>query len=151
MKQVIEFIKTLWQNKRTRALAILIIYIIFFVFVFAILNASNNKEEDKFYYLKNINIVNYNVLDNNDNIVMYYDSNLINGEVIYKLVKNSTLESTNYIDNSNTYYISIIDYEKLQNIDVLNDGGIRTTVSDDKIILDFTEYYGYKIILDVRS
>lgn len=151
MKQVIEFIKTLWQNKRTRALAILIIYIIFFVFVFAILNSSNNKEEDRFYYLKNINIVNYNVLDNNDNIVTYYDSNLINGEVVYKLVKNSTLESTNYIDNSNTYYISIIDYEKLQNIDVLNEGGIRTTVSDDKIILDFIEYYGYKIILDVRS
>lgn len=151
MKQTIEFIKNLWQNKRTRALAILIIYLIFFIFVFSIINTSNTKPNDQFSYLRNINITNYNVVDSANNIVYSYDSSLINGDVVYKLVKNSTLESTNYIDNSNTYYISIIDYEKLNNITVTNDGGIRTTISNKKITLDFTEYYGYKINIDIRS
>ena len=40
MKETIEFIKNLWANKRTRALAILIIYAIFFIFVFMLISSG---------------------------------------------------------------------------------------------------------------
>lgn len=40
MKETIEFIKNLWSNKRTRALAILVLYGIFFIFVFALISSG---------------------------------------------------------------------------------------------------------------
>ena len=150
MKETIEFIKKLWENKRTRSLVILIIYLIFFLFVFAIISPTKNT--DKFYYLNNIDIVSYNAYDNMNNLILDYDKQLVSGGVIYKLVKNSTLESTNYIDNSNTYCISVKDYEKIINNSIVdNDDKIRITVSSTSIILDFTSYYGYKINIDLRS
>jgi len=153
MKECFEFIKKLWQNRRTRALAILIIYIIFFIFVFSIINSTDDDiPTDEFTYLKNIEIINYNVVGKYDTLVETYDSGLISGELIYQIVKNSTLESTNYRDNSNTYYLSINDYEKIKsNLTVEVQGAIRTTVSPEKITLDFSEYYGYIINIDIRS
>ena len=40
MKETIEFIKSLCSNKRTRALAILVLYGIFFIFVFALISSG---------------------------------------------------------------------------------------------------------------
>ncbi len=40
MKETIEFIKKLWSNKRTRALAILVIYVVFFIFVFMLISSG---------------------------------------------------------------------------------------------------------------
>ncbi|MBE6149186.1 MAG: hypothetical protein E7170_00500 [Firmicutes bacterium] len=150
MMEVLEFIKNLWQNKRTRALSILIIYIIFFIIIFTTLNRS--KPVDKFDYLKNIEILNYSVTDKYDEIITEYNSTLISGEVIYRLVKNANLESTNYIDNSNTYHITSDDYEKIiNNVENETLEPIRITLSDNKIILDFTSYYGYKINIEYKN
>lgn len=152
MIEVIEFIKKLWQNKRTRALAILILYVIFFIFVFTLLSNNSKPEQDKFSYLKNIEVLNYSVTDKYDNVVTEYNSTLISGEVIYRLVKNANLESTNYIDNSNTYHITSDDYEKIiNNVENETLEPIRITLSDNKIILDFTSYYGYKINIEYKS
>ena len=43
MKETIEFIKTLWSNKRTKSLAILIIYLIFFIFAFTFIGSGTKK------------------------------------------------------------------------------------------------------------
>lgn len=158
MKEFIQIIKKLWQNKRTRAIAILLLYIVFFLFVFSVLSPSNkntNKNTtptDEFYYLNNVEIVSYNVYDPFNNLLEDYDTSLINNSIIYNVVKSSVLESTNYIDNSNTYSISVKDFEKIiNNVSIEQEGMIRTTISDTNIILDFTQYYGYKINIDIRS
>lgn len=173
MKEFVEFIKNLWQNKKTRSLAILIIYFIFFIFVFSVITpantnipassdndtntntnnpTNNDNKDDELYYLKDMEIINYYAYDNDNNIIENYDANLINGNVIYMLIKNSILESTNYINNSNTYYISPINYEKLINgITTEVNSDIRITITNSNIVLDFSQYYGYKINIDIRS
>jgi hypothetical protein len=143
MKEFIIFIKKIWENKKTRSLSILIIYLIFFIFVFSFISSNKQKNtiEDEFYYLNNIEIISYNVYDTFDNEVIDFNKELINQNLIYKLVKNSTLESTNYIENSNTYCISIESYENIVNNNIVfNDEVIRIIISDNNIILDFTNY-----------
>ena len=91
MKEFFEIIKKLWQNKRTRALAILILYVIFFIFVFSVISPSNinlnnepeekPKEEtitDEFEYLNNIEIIRCYAFDINNNIVDTYNMGLVN-------------------------------------------------------------------------
>jgi hypothetical protein len=154
MKEFIIFIKKIWENKKTRSLSILIIYLIFFIFVFSFISSNKQKNtiEDEFYYLNNIEIISYNVYDTFDNEVIDFNKELINQNLIYKLVKNSTLESTNYIENSNTYCISIESYENIVNNNIVfNDEVIRIIISDNNIILDFTNYYGYKINIEMRK
>ena len=174
MKDFINFLKECLKNKKTRAIYILILYIIFFIFVFALFSSYNksNKVTDQFSYLKTNEIVEYRVSGDlnftvNDNIIFNeiiyekneiipelsnFDFNLINNNNIYKLVKNSVLESTNYLDNSNTYAIKITDFEKLiYNKEVTNDEYIRITLLKNNITLDLTNYNGYKISIDLRS
>ncbi len=151
MKQIFSFIKNIYSNKRTRSLAILILYLIFFIFVFSLLSIPNKNNNDEFYYLNNVVIGSYNVL-NNEGEVTYYNTDLINTNNIYKMVKNSKLESTNYLENSNTYVISVSTFEKiLYNNDVVNNDSIRITLYSNKIILDFSNYYGYIVNIELRS
>lgn len=151
MKQIFSFIKNIYSNKRTRSLAILILYLIFFIFVFSLLSIPNKNNNDEFYYLNNVVIGSYNVL-NNEGEVTYYNTDLINTNNIYKMVKNSKLESTNYLENSNTYVISVSTFEKiLYNNDVVNNDSIRITLYSNKIILDFSNYYGYIVNMELRS
>lgn len=151
MKQIFSFIKNIYSNKRTRSLAILILYLIFFIFVFSLLSIPNKNNNDEFYYLNNVVIDSYNVL-NNEGEVTYYNTDLINTNNIYKMVKNSKLESTNYLENSNTYVISVSTFEKiLYNNDVVNNDSIRITLYSNKIILDFSNYYGYIVNIELRS
>ena len=151
MKQIFSFIKNIYSNKRTRSLAILILYLIFFIFVFSLLSIPNKNNNDEFYYLNNVVIGSYNVL-NNEGEVTYYNTDLINTNNIYKMVKNSKLESTNYLENSNTYVISVSTFEKiLYNNDVVNNDSIRITLYSNKIVLDFSNYYGYIVNIELRS
>ena len=151
MKQIFSFIKNIYSNKRTRSLAILILYLIFFIFIFSLLSIPNKNNNDEFYYLNNVVIGSYNVL-NNEGEVTYYNTDLINTNNIYKMVKNSKLESTNYLENSNTYVISVSTFEKiLYNNDVVNNDSIRITLYSNKIILDFSNYYGYIVNIELRS
>ncbi len=151
MKQVFSFVKKIYSNKRTRSLAILILYLIFFIFVFSLLSIPNKNNNDEFYYLNNVVIDSYNVL-NNEGEVTYYNTDLINTNNIYKMVKNSKLESTNYLENSNTYVISVSTFEKiLYNNDVVNNDSIRITLYSNKIVLDFSNYYGYVVNIELRS
>ena len=151
MKQVFSFVKKIYSNKRTRSLAILILYLIFFIFVFSLLSIPNKNNNDEFYYLNNVVIDSYNVL-NNEGEVTYYNTDLINTNNIYKMVKNSKLESTNYLENSNTYVISVSTFEKiLYNNDVVNNDSIRITLYSNKIVLDFSDYYGYIVNIELRS
>ncbi len=45
MKETIQFIKKMWANKRTRAIAILIIYAIFFMFVFILISNGTHETQ----------------------------------------------------------------------------------------------------------
>lgn len=154
MKEFIEILKKLFKNKKTRSLVILIIYFLFFLSIFLFVSSANKSfvTNDKFYYLNNIELIDYNVFDKDGNIIKNYNKDLIDNKLIYKLVKNSTLESTNYIENSNTYSISIIDFENIINGNTVSkEGNIKIIISSNKIILDFISHYGYKINIDIRS
>ena len=166
MKEFIEFIKKLWQNKRTRALSILIMYAIFFTFVFMIL--SSNQEpiiED------NINITNYKLeiigednftYDSITNQVFYdgvyyeinnrpetlnkYDLDVYNPNNILDLLEDATLESTNYLDKSDTYLVKVNDLESNDLVDY-----VKVIKYENKIIIDLTNYYGYTVNIELRS
>ena len=137
MKETLNFIKRLWQNKRTRSIAILILYFIFFLFVFSFISPSNQNvnntsnddtnnntinndttdtdSDDEFDYLNYIEIISHNAYDNTNNLVEEYNEALVNPNVIYILVKNSVLESTNYINNTCIFIeelIIMLNYKK---------------------------------------
>lgn len=178
MKEFIEIIKKLWANKRTKSLAVLIIYVIFFVVVFSMINNSSKppvitKPLDK---LKTMYIVkmefsgNYNFTVENDTII--YNSNVYNinekpielqnvdislftPNNIYKLIDSAVLESTNYVDNSNTYLIKAKDFENvIYSNNLENDTSIRITLNEKEIKyikIDLNEYLGYEVKIEVRS
>ena len=166
MKEFIEFIKKLWQNKRTRALSILIMYAIFFTFVFMIL--SSNQEpiiedninitnykleiigEDNFTYDSITNQVFYDgiyyELDNRPEILNKYDLDVYNPNNILDLLEDATLESTNYVDKSDTYLVKVSDLESNDLVDY-----VKVIKYENKIIIDLTNYYGYTVNIELRS
>ena len=168
MKEFIEFIKKLWQNKRTRALSILIMYAIFFTFVFMIL--SNNQEtiiddnkeinitdykleiigEDNFTYDSITNQVFYDgiyyELDNRPEILNKYDLDVYNPNNILDLLEDATLESTNYVDKSDTYLVKVSDLESNDLVDY-----VKVIKYENKIVIDLTDYYGYTVNIELRS
>ncbi len=156
MREFIKFVKKLLENKRTRSLAILLLYLIFFIFVFTFLSTATfknpndtndlpNDQVDEFEYLKNIQIINYQKVEN-----LNYD--LISPIIIYNIVKNSDLESTNYLEGSNTYRITVSKFYKvIYNMDVDNSSYIKISIYENKINLDFSNCYGYTVNLDIRS
>ena len=183
MKETIEFIKKLWSNKRTRSLAILIIYVIFFIFVFTLISSGShnyqnteetNKDneeikledvinykleiigEDNFTYDSNTNKVFYDGIyyevENIPEIISKYDLNIFDPSNVSKLLEVSTLESTNYIDESDTYVVKISDFEKIiYNNEIVNDEYIKIIKYDSKMVVDLTNYYGYVVNIELRS
>lgn len=180
MKETIEFIKKLWSNKRTKSLAILLIYFIFFIFVFTLIssgshNYQNNEEtnkedkleditnyrleiigEDNFTYDSNTDKVFYDgiyyEIDNVPEIISKYDLNIFSPSNVSKLLEVGTLESTNYIDKSDTYVIKISDFEKIIfNNEIINDEYIKIIKYESKIIVDLSNYYGYVVNIELRS
>lgn len=180
MKETVEFIKKLWSNKRTKSLAILLIYFIFFIFVFTLIssgshNYQNNEEtnkedkleditnyrleiigEDNFTYDSNTDKVFYDgiyyEIDNVPEIISKYDLNIFSPSNVSKLLEVGTLESTNYIDKSDTYVIKISDFEKIiYNNEIINDEYIKIIKYESKIIVDLFNYYGYVVNIELRS
>ena len=183
MKETIEFIKKLWSNKRTRSLAILIIYVIFFIFVFTLISSGShdyqnteetNKDneeikleditnykleiigEDNFTYDSNTNKVFYDGIyyevDNISEIISKYDLNIFSPSSVSKLLEVGTLESTNYIDKSDTYVIKISDFEKtIYNNEIINDEYIKIIKYESKIVVDLSNYCGYVVNIELRS
>lgn len=180
MKETIEFIKKLWSNKRTKSLAILLIYFIFFIFVFTLIssgshNYQNNEEtnkedkleditnyrleiigEDNFTYDSNTDKVFYDgiyyEIDNVPEIISKYDLNIFSPSNVSKLLEVGTLESTNYIDKSDTYVIKISDFEKIIfNNEIIDDEYIKIIKYESKIIVDLSNYYGYVVNIELRS
>jgi len=165
MKEFIAIIKKLWENKKTRSLAILILYGIFFIFVFALINSAPSVQPkpvvptNPFDYLKNKGIekiefsglhqfiyqdeqIYYNELiyniDERPEELLMYDFLIFNTDNIYNLLNKSILESTNHVLNSNTYVVAIKDFVNI----VLNEhleieGNIRITMyENDSNILE---------------
>ena len=169
MKETIEFIKKLWENKRTRALSILVMYVIFFGFVFMILSSNqktfveeNNEKkditnykleiigEDNFTYDSITNQIFYDgiyyELENRPEVLNKYNLDIYNPNNILNLLEDATLESTNYIDKSDTYLIKINDLEGNDLVDY-----VKIIKYEDKIIIDLTDYYGYTVNIELRS
>lgn len=183
MKETIEFIKKLWSNKRTRSLAILIIYVIFFIFVFTLISSGShnyqnteetNKDneeikledvinykleiigEDNFTYDSNTNKVFYDGIyyevDSVPEIISKYDLNIFSPSNVSKLLEVGILESTNYIDKSDTYVIKISDFEKtIYNNEIINDEYIKIIKYESKIVVDLSNYCGYVVNIELRS
>ena len=190
MKETIEFIKNLWSNKRTRALAILIIYAIFFTFVFILIgNGKTGPREpleeiddppvieesdfdlanvtdylievtgdEAFTYNSVTNLISYNGIDyeleekpielNN------YDLDIFKPSNISELLDVAVLESTNHIENTNTYLVKISDFERIiynNNSDV--DEYIKITVynNNEKIKIDLSNHYNYVVNMELRG
>lgn len=177
MKEFIEFVKQLWKNKKTRSLAILILYGIFFIFVFTLLSNSSvkpNIDSNPYDYLKTKVIYKMEfsgpfifVYENNQiyyNGVIYnevpvellgYDFSMLNVNNIYNLLNKSVLESKNYIEKSSTYVISAKDFENIVFNNVVDiNSNIRIKIYEEnlnEIIIDLNEYYGYSVKIYLRS
>ena len=183
MKETIEFIKKLWSNKRTRSLAILIIYVIFFIFVFTLISSGSHDYQDNeeanqdneeikleditnykleivgegnFTYDSNTNKGFYDGIyyevENIPEIISKYDLNIFNPSNVSKVLEVSILESTNYIDESDTYVVKISDFEKIiYNNEIVNDEYIKIIKYDSKMVVDLTNYYGYVVNIELRS
>lgn len=112
--------------------------------------------EDNFTYDSDINKVFYDGIyyevENIPEIIGKYDLKIFNPSNVSKLLKVSTLESTNYIDKSDTYVVKISDFEKIiYNNEMVNDEYIKIIKYDSKIVIDLTNYYGYVVNIELRS
>lgn len=179
MKEFIELVKKLWINKRYRAIAILLLYVVFFIFVFSFISSNSkpvlNVEPTGIDKIKNIEnyklyvegldefIVNYETNTIYYNDLTYsiedkieeldkYDLDIFKPINIYNLIKNGTLESTNYVSKTDTYVVKISDFEKLiYNNEVSNDNYIKITINNenyDEIVVDLTNYYDYIVRIE---
>ena len=189
MKETIEFIKNLWSNKRTRALAILVLYGIFFIFVFALISSGETGPrkqldgqldeslenettefdladitnyfvevigEDNFTYDSLTNQIFYDgvyyEIDNIPEIISKYNLNIFSPNNVSKLLEVGILESTNYIDKSDTYVIKISDFERISNNnEIINDEYIKIIKYEKKLTIDLSSYYGYVVNIELRS
>lgn len=177
MKEFIELIKNLWANKRTRALAILIMYFVFFIFVFILIGNSspktpviNESKELKDMKISKIEFIGTdNFIFENDTIIyndsiynvnempielLKYNLSIYTINNIDKLVESSLLETTNHVEKTKTYLISVKDFENIiYNNIIESDLNIRIKLNDDLeyVYLDFKGYYGYEVKIDLRS
>ncbi len=127
---------------------------------FKLENITNYKLEiistDNFTYDSSTNKVfydgNYYEINNIPEIISKYDLTIFSPSNISKLLEVGTLESTNYIDKSDTYIIKISDFERIiHNNEIVNDEYIKITKYESKIVLDLTNYYGYVVNIELRS
>jgi len=178
MKEFIEIIKKLWTNKRTRSLAILILYVIFFIVVFNLIGSGSKTPviTEPLDKLKSMHITKmefqgqYNFIVENNTIlyneVIYninekplelqnIDISIYTVNNIYNLIKSSILESTNYVDNTNTYLISSKQFESITYSNIVEtDSSIRITLNEKNIKyinIDLREYNGYEVKIEVGS
>lgn len=162
MKEFFNIIKKLWANKRTRAIAILILYVIFFIFVFSLLNHDDGNNYDMFskisanYNLEFIGEENYKMINGN----FYYNDELIsdlneinvdmyNPKYISNILDKAILESTNHIEKSDVYLCDINNFDK----NIL-EGKFKFKIYKSEnhiseIELYLKEYYGYDVIISL--
>ena len=145
MNEFIELLKKLWGNKRTRSIAILLLYVLFFIIVFMLLNSSSSQPQYRF--LPNSTIDKVEASINNADISVFSISNL------RKILENATLESTNYVDKYNIYLIFGNDYNRIVNYDAKVNCNVRIKLYNDnsKVVIDLNECYGYLVNIDLRS
>lgn len=177
MKEFIELIKKLWQNKKTKSLAILIVYLIFFVLVFTMIGNTpsqvptltfnekiKNSTIEKLEFIGNYNfIVSNNVITYNENSydlnnkpieLSNYDINIYTPNNIYNLLENAILETKNYVTGDKTYIISVKDFENIIYKNTIeNKNNIRIIVHEENldILIDLKEYYDYEVKIELRS
>lgn len=177
MKEFLELIKKLWENKRTRSLVVLLLYFVFFAFVLSSVdNTPQVIKPSGIEIIKNLKIVKMEFLGQHnfiysDNIIYYdgiyynsneiplelsnYDLNIFTVDNIYELIKNGLLESTNYIDNSNTYVVKNSIFENIiHNNQIDISGNIRITLNESSmnyVNIDLKELYGYEIRIELGS
>lgn len=142
MKEIWNFIKGLWKNKRTRALAVLLLYCCFFIFVYFFISANKSVprpevslkgldalEKVKYYHfeVKMDEVV--EVSCENDIQITYLNESYTmdtipaNLEKYYlafwkpmnlkNIIEKATLVSTNYLEKKDTYQIT-------SNVDILS-------------------------------
>lgn len=178
----IEVIKNLWSNRRYRSLIILGIYIVFFIFTFMIIgqkkdvvDIDNLKGIDLFktiteYHYRIEGEESFDVIVDDDIVIQYEDNNydlsniplelekydieIYNPEIISKIIDNATLESTNYINNSNTYIIEELKfYQLIYNHNISSDNYIKiiSFLENENIIKVEIIFPAYKLLLEVGS
>ena len=112
--------------------------------------------EDNFTYDSLTNQIFYDgtyyEIDNILEIISKYDLNIFIPSNISKLLEVGILESTNYIDKSDTYIIKISDFERIiYDNKIINDEYIKIIKYDTKIVVDLSNYYGYIVKIELRS
>lgn len=155
-------IKEIWQNRRYRSIIILF-FILYFSFVFSLINASKSTEvkltgleafKVKTNYSYTIEYLgNYYNLNNMPDELKKYNIENYNPKNIYNLIKNATLESTNYIENSNTYIISETSVNKIiynDDLEINNNIKIITYLSNDNVIKVKIDFIDYSLSLEVK-
>ena len=174
MKKFIE----LWKNAKTNALMKLGLYVIFFIFVFIFISSltTNPVEERKITTPMDefATTINYQYEVNDITVrvtghvrtILYEDVELldipeelekyiidINPKKIRELVDLGVLESTNHIDNSNTYLVETSHFRTIV-LDIEQDCNymIKITVFEEnekivKVILDLSNYFEYEVIM----
>lgn len=184
MKEFIELIKKLWSNKRYRAVAILLLYVVFFIFVFTFISSIRSQnialpEKPNETDIRAITEYKYEIIGKENfivtikeeatilyNDVIYslqekpkeldqYDLSIYTMDHIYQLLKKGTLASTNYIEDSNTYFVRVSDFEQIiYQREIESEEYISITTYHekiDKIIIDFRGYYDYTVNIELRS
>lgn len=173
-------IKNLWSNRRYRSLIILGIYALFFTFTFMIIGQKNDgvdidnlKGIDLFktiteYHYRIEGEESFDVIVDDNIVIQYkennydlnnvplelekYDFNIYNPNIISKIIDNATLESTNYINSSNTYIIEELKFYQLtynQNISSYNYIKISSFLENENIIKVEIIFPTYKLLLEV--
>lgn len=135
MKEVLSVIKSLWANKRTRSIAILIGYFFFFIFVYFFITANTSpsnptvplkgweafENTTKYHYQITMEEIVDVVYD--QQLTMVYQDQEYHMETIpdhlkqysisfwtpsniKKIVEKATLVSTNYVENKDTYQLN---------------------------------------------
>ena len=184
MKEVIELIKSLWSNKRYRAVAILLIYGIFFCIILMLLSSGKQvKQPDlkkKETDIRDAISSQYKITEeeftfiferytNSEDTIIYngetlnlvempeellkYDLSIYNMDNIYKLLEKATLASTNHLEDSKNYIISVSLFEEIiyQN-EIINEEVIYITTYNekiDKITIDYNGYYDYTVDISI--
>ncbi len=129
--KALEVLKTLWGNERTRAIVVLLLYIVFFTFVLLLINQPKKTiYRTKFDYL----------LEYKSSNEKYTVSRLRD------LLLASELESTNYVEKSDTYIVDTDKYNAI--MDETFEGTVRIKVYKDnsKVVI----YVDSEIAIDLR-
>lgn len=120
-------------------------------------NKDNVIIENKEFRLQIIGLENF-IIDNNtiiyEEVSYSIDSGIIDLskynidyftiDNINDLISKGILESVNYIDNSKSYLIDVINYDNTK------EGNFRIIVYENKIEIDLVEYFNYKVIMEYK-